>query len=776
MKCIRCTEEISIVHIYCPKCGKRQKKISEQIQENNKLEIQVSSKRDDNVYNLVDDNKDGIYLHGIHPEQNPQNILTICTEFRGQAHFRPADNTKYWLDDKPTNEEVLEEVVLDIKADEEGIERKKKDKKVLNILIPFYNEEELELTMTLNSLYDNFASLKRLGFDIHILLVVDGWWKASDTMKKRIKTLFPSNPGAQPWWEAIKSVDEKDDLSKCVSTFIVQRLAPDQSIAPVEIEDDRFIKISLVAKRDNRKKINAHDWMLSSFAKHYNAEFVFLTDCGTLFERDCLSLLVKELMRRPDCVAVSGRQRVMSAEQQQTEDEWCIGIEASFRAAQRYDYESSLAVYVGAFSLFGMLPVIPGPCGLYRYKTIEKEAVPFYINSVASHPAECGMLLANLNLAEDRVLSYAAVVKTHENAYTCYVPNAVFYFAAETSPLQLFQQRRRWINGTIAGYLWLLSKPGIILKSGLRCWNKPFIFLLLLCQAIMYLAMMLSPAVFIVSFYWSMQWIQNYVQNQNNNFLTANLAEIVLLFYTSIYAIFVVKHASFNQKPAVISWFVYLITIINALAMIFILASMFFGFNDIYESRKVAWFTMSGFGAFDVIIILIVASITGPPIVALLHSPTSFIYMAISIVQFYLFLPTMVVFIGAFSVSRSWDLSWGNRPSVESSLKATMSVEERRQNNENIKKKGRTIAYVIMALNLMIILIMSLLPNYRDSFVIILGFFIFTWGIIQMVFSIIYFIGRIIRTKFRWISKICCVYVLRIKTKTEWYSSENSIN
>ena len=36
------------------------------------------------------------------------------------------------------------------------------------------------------------------------------------------------------------------------------------------------------------------------------------------------------------------------------------------RSVQGYEYEATFASYVGAFSLCGMLPVIPGPCGLFR--------------------------------------------------------------------------------------------------------------------------------------------------------------------------------------------------------------------------------------------------------------------------------------------------------------------------------------------------------------------------------------------------------------------------
>lgn len=48
------------------------------------------------------------------------------------------------------------------------------------------------------------------------------------------------------------------------------------------------------------------------------------------------------------------------------EDESWYSLDRWYRNAQCYDYESSFASFMAAFHMAGMLPVIPGPCGLYR--------------------------------------------------------------------------------------------------------------------------------------------------------------------------------------------------------------------------------------------------------------------------------------------------------------------------------------------------------------------------------------------------------------------------
>jgi cellulose synthase/poly-beta-1,6-N-acetylglucosamine synthase-like glycosyltransferase len=699
------------------------------------------------VPEFVIPNDDIPILHGMAMNENQlSGPQTLCKEFRGQTHYRPKRGIKYWADDIQINpQNIGSDILIPVQK-----------KKQLTILVPFYNEEASELLLTLNSIHQDFTSIEHLGYDIHVLLVMDGWWKASESMKKLIENMFPKNQGSDIHWPTcIKPNTLGEDLSKGVSTFILQRTTFNGlSIEPITISDGRKMKISCIVKRDNRRKINSHIWMLTSFADAYKSEFVFLTDCGTLFEHDCLVRLVKELIKRPNCTAVSGRQRVMSAKQQDS-DELFYSMRGIYRAAQCYDYESSLAVFVGAFSLFGMLPVIPGPCGLYRYDAIKEEAVPFYINTVDAHPGDCGILMSNLNLAEDRVLSYASVVKTHENAYTCYIPDAIFYFAAETEPLQLFQQRRRWINGTIAGYLWLLSDLGIIWNSGMRSMNKPFLMLLLLCQVFMYMAVAISPAIFASSFYWCVQWGLEYLKLDHSNFQYTD--KILLGFYAILYLAFVIRHHNLNIKPAVSNFLVHLVTIVNAIIMVAILYSMFLGFKKLNViGDYTTWFEQTSLSS--IASLLVITAIFGPLVLALMHSLTSFGYMLLTIVQFYLFLPTMVIFIGIFSFSRVADLTWGNRPTEKTSLETSQSAEKLKSHQELIKIKGSLIAIMIVATNF-IFAYFLIMANNRQYYIKILAFFIFSWSIIQMAFSILYFIGRYLRKLLRLLTKNCNVYV-----------------
>jgi hypothetical protein len=74
--------------------------------------------------------------------------------------------------------------------------------------------------------------------------------------------------------------------------------------------------------------------------------------------------------KHPDCAVSTGRQRVMTKEMQGDPDESFFSVASMLRHAQRFDYEASFVCYTGTFSAVGFLPVVPGPCGLYRTESL----------------------------------------------------------------------------------------------------------------------------------------------------------------------------------------------------------------------------------------------------------------------------------------------------------------------------------------------------------------------------------------------------------------------
>jgi cellulose synthase/poly-beta-1,6-N-acetylglucosamine synthase-like glycosyltransferase len=278
----------------------------------------------------------------------------------------------------------------------------------LPIIVPAFNESPLELVKTLASLHKQMPLLNALKLCMHVLIVLDGWGKASPAMQTYVENLFPSGAGRGRWGIEIAEIPPGKE-KECVDTYVVENVEDRANgrteISPVMFAHDAstgnelWMRITLLVKRENRRKHNSHHWFLSSFMPFCEPEFAFLTDCGTEYNSECMANLVLTLRANPDCVAATGRQRVMTWDRQtrrtarpvrredvggslvdpygeqedKPERESCCSFAALYRHAQGFDYEASTACFNGAFALVGCLPVIPGPCGMYRFKLMFSE-------------------------------------------------------------------------------------------------------------------------------------------------------------------------------------------------------------------------------------------------------------------------------------------------------------------------------------------------------------------------------------------------------------------
>lgn len=265
------------------------------------------------------------------------------------------------------------------------------------------------------------------------------------------------------WGDRI-APDGADDCG--VETLFVQHFSQGK-LAPVEIAPGKFMRVTLLVKRDNRRKHNSHEWFFRAFSDQMRPDFTLLTDCGTIFDYGCLYYLVKHLQEHERSIGVTGRMRMMSKEMQGVEDEvdkW--SVHTWLRAVQAYDLETAYVIFMALFNLSGLLPVMPGPCQLFRYEGIRGAPLDFYFAMVNQNPEEAGMLVGNLLLAEDRILSQAVVLMTDDDTVTQWEPKATFFFDPELTTERVVTQRRRWNNGALCGLMFLLlQNPTIVWGS-----------------------------------------------------------------------------------------------------------------------------------------------------------------------------------------------------------------------------------------------------------------------------------------------------------------------
>eukprot|EP00043_Microstomoeca_roanoka_P006910 m.66985 g.66985 ORF g.66985 m.66985 type:complete len:1151 (+) comp13616_c0_seq2:529-3981(+) len=513
-------------------------------------------------------------------------------------------------------------------------------------VIPCYNEPSDALRRTLTTLHSQLDNLRKLDFDFHAVIIMDGWQLTSESMRTYLQTVFdmPENVENEgpTWWDDLNVLEGNPS----VETFIIQNVNIETwTVEPVFIEPEEMpgarMHITLIVKRDNRRKHNTLEWFFRSFAVEYGAEYSFTTDCGTLFEPDTIYHLAKHLDLFPRCGGVTGRQRVMSARQQGVDHEdW---YSAWMRNVQGFEYEATYASYVGAFSMAGMLPVIPGPCGLFNMKHLAGQGVEFFFDKVKQDPDTAGLLLGNGLLAEDRFLSYAAVVSTGNPTITEFVPESVFYFEAETELKTFVFQRRRWNNGTFACFVWLMLNLDIIRKSPHGIVFKLLVQFLVIWQVMWLAVSLIAPALFLVLLRLGIR--HTFPINEGGS---SFWADMICVLYIALYVTFIVQHVASKFE----AWLFHVFTFIHGLAVVFIIST----FIHAAATRRdhVVDLTLYLFAVYQ-----------GAPIVlSMIVSPRSCGYLIRYFLPYMIFLPTHTMSFWTYALTRTFDLTWGNRPTT----------------------------------------------------------------------------------------------------------------
>lgn len=145
-----------------------------------------------------------------------------------------------------------------------------------------------------------------------------------------------------------------------------------------------------------------------------------------------------------------------------------------------------------------------------------------------------------------------------------------------------------------------------------------------------------------------------------------------------------------------------------------------------------------------------------PLVLAILHSPSSFVLMLKSLIPYYLFLPMIVGFFGAYSFARCWDLSWGNRPTGN-----VLTHKMKEDQQQRLKGMASTLCAFIVVMNCTFFLLQaSALSQIGGMFYLAAALFATTLA--QMALGLFWFasydfrrIGHFLRTRVFW----CCFHL-----------------
>jgi len=358
----------------------------------------------------------------------------------------------------------------------------------------------------------------------------------------------------------------------------------------------------------------------------------------------------------------------------------------------------------------GLLPCMHGPCAFFRLDMIRGRCLDEYFDEWGYAPPHTLKLVgANLQLAEDRIPSLLGVLYSGKCNNSVF--DAVFEFEAELTLRAFITQRRRWINGTFAGLVYALMQTPAIMASSHTLPFKVANVVLLSLQALGFLSMFITPALFGFLFSSSAGLIVFYIYRP----LAGHVQFGVSAVYATLYVVWVFMHLKRTDandcvlQPSLTK----LILIHNALGAFFVFVALLL---DTFLNG--GWF-----------VLLTYMSVPALPVLgaAIGRDWEGMCLIIKAFPVFVLASPSFVGFLSAYSAARVADLTWGNRPTTTTAeakeQKSQLGVEdhtaqlERWLSNQVLSMKTVNLFLVITNVSLMaagpvVVKQLAWLPSY----------------------------------------------------------------
>jgi chitin synthase len=190
-----------------------------------------------------------------------------------------------------------------------------------------------------------------------------------------------------------------------------------------------------------------------------------------------------------------------------------------------FEYKVSNVLDRAMGSVFGFIDVLPGAFSAYRYRAIRDEfpgggdrsgigpastrtgPLKDYFSSITKDIEELGPFMANMNLAEDRILCFELLARPNCQWTLHYVKDAVACTDVPVSLTALLSQRRRWLNGSFFAALYAVHAffiEGKVLGRTSHSWGAKTMLLL---QFIMQLLTMLTSWLMLANFYLAQAYV-----------------------------------------------------------------------------------------------------------------------------------------------------------------------------------------------------------------------------------------------------------------------------
>nr|KAJ3420244.1 Chitin synthase, class 2 [Polyrhizophydium stewartii] len=297
----------------------------------------------------------------------------------------------------------------------------------LFIVVTMYNEDEAMFLKTWKSLRRNIDYLcKKTGSPVW---GPDGW--------KKIVVCLVSDG---------RSKIHQKTLATLGVLGVYQEGLIKTSINDQEEDTTHFpVQVLFCLKERNAKKINSHRWFFNAFGRILNPNVCVLIDVGTKPTERSLYYLWKEFDHNHNVAGACGE---IYAEQGRCSAK----LFNPLVAAQNFEYKMSNILDKPFESVFGFISVLPGAFSAYRYRALQHRGdgtgpLEKYFMGEKMHGGP-NLTMANMYLAEDRILCFELVTKRDEAWVLRYVKRAKAETDVPDSVPEYISQRRRWLNGS----------------------------------------------------------------------------------------------------------------------------------------------------------------------------------------------------------------------------------------------------------------------------------------------------------------------------------------
>jgi len=220
-------------------------------------------------------------------------------------------------------------------------------------------------------------------------------------------------------------------------------------------DDATEVALTVLVKKHNRGKLHSHYLFFNRFCREARPTYCFQIDVGTILDPTAISCLIGQMERDPSLAAVAPR--ILPAAPSPADGllaEWQY-LDFAHRKAVCWPFEVSTR----------FLSVIPGQAGIFRWDALAGEN-PGAAGSVSGEPLSAyfrGLKARNpleriMFLAEDRVIGAAVMLSNARPWQLGYLPEATATTDSCQSYGELFRQRRRWTNSSLACRYWLATQ------------------------------------------------------------------------------------------------------------------------------------------------------------------------------------------------------------------------------------------------------------------------------------------------------------------------------